>query len=215
MNKIFLSGVALTLFSGVAVAQNSLFPELEGQFQQPAVAEKPVVSGSAVEKADPETEVMDLDVAMEVEEEQKMNPPVAKPESQKKPAKAEDTNSQDNEEKENEKVEGNVVIEVQNVEGVLPYARTLAYCTGEAVLTNESDTILRQLSLTITYKDMPKELSYTYVGKKKSRTQKFMLIGLPCENILGMPKVEIKTCKLGKLSEEECKKRVQFIPPQG
>lgn len=216
MNKFFLGGVALTLFSSVAMAQdmNSLFPELEEQFKQPAVPEK--TEPAAPKKTQSETEVMDLNV---VGKEENAKPaPVTKPDSEKKPEKSTTESSSkapEEEEKENEKVEGNLTIEIQNVNGVLAYARTLSYCMAEAVLTNETNQKLDALFLTITYKDMPSDLVYSRVPKKKKRAQKFMLIGLPCEGIMGMPKYEIKACKLGKLSKKECEKLVQVIPPQG
>jgi len=202
MNKIFLSGLALVLGSGVAVAQEAdeLFPELAGQFEQAPVAEE-----------------VELNVEQEEVSEQP-NLPIAKPDLNKNaqdPDSNVPTNRRDEKVDTGEKVEGNLVIKIQNVDGVLPYARTLAYCTAEAVLTNETNQRLDQLALTITYKDMPKDLNYSGVAKKKSRTQKFMLIGLPCENIKGMPDVQVKTCKLGTQSEAACKKRVQFIPPSG
>ena len=202
MNKIFLGGLALVLSSGVAMAQEAdgLFPELAGQFEQAPVSEE-----------------VDLNVKREETSEQS-NLPIAQPDFKKEaqdPDSNIPTNRQDDKVDTGEKAEGNLLIEIQNVNGVLPYARTLAYCSAEAVLTNNTNQRLEQLSLKITYKDMPKDLNYANVSKKKKRTQKFMLIGLPCESIKGMPDVEIKACKLKDQSEAACKKRVQFIPPSG
>ena len=208
MNKIFLGGLMVMLGSGMAVAQESdtLFPELAGQFEQ----------APAVEPAEEVGEEIDLTVEQEKGGAPEL--PIVKPDFNK-PAQDPDSNNPTNGKDEKldtgEKVEGNLVIEIQNVDGVLPYARTLAYCSAEAVLTNETNQRLDQLSLTLTYKDMPKDLNYSNVSKKKKRTQKFMLIGLPCENIKGMPDVQVKTCKLGTQSEAACKKRVQVIPPSG
>ena len=107
-----------------------------------------------------------------------------------------------------------IKIQLQDLKGALPYARTLAYCSGTAVLTNETKQPLKSLSLTLTYKDMPAELSYSGVQPGKSQSQSLMLIGPPCESILNMPEIDIKTCQWGSQSEDNCKKRVQFLPPQ-
>ena len=112
-----------------------------------------------------------------------------------------------------ERQEGNLKIELENLNGVLPYARNMAYCYGEAVLTNETNQALDSLSVTLMYKDMPAELSYGGVKPHQKQSQQIMLIGPACEVILGMPEVDIKACKLGSQSENACKKRVQFIPP--
>ena len=112
-----------------------------------------------------------------------------------------------------ERQEGNLKIELQNLNGVLPYARNMAYCYGEAVLTNETNQALDSLSVTLTYKDMPADLSYGGVKPHQKQSQQIMLIGPACEIILGMPEIDIKACKLGEQPENACKKRVQFIPP--
>ena len=203
MNKVFLGALGVALWSGMAVAQDtdSLFPELRGQFEQAPVVE--------VEE--------EVDLTIEREEVGgKENPLNKKNDWRKRPLK-DDLNKtkEKDEEEEDQKDEGRLIIQVQNVDGVLPYARTMAYCTAEAVLTNETNQLLNQLAIKATYKDMPKDLAFTNVSKKKKRTKKFMLIGLPCENIKGMPEIEITSCKLGKMSEEACKKKVQFLPPSG
>ena len=197
MNKIFLGALALTFCSGVAMAQetDTLFPELKGQFEQIAPSQ---------------TETIDLTVE-QIDPASQSNQPSVQPNTQEKKS----TTEGEKQTPEDEKGEGKIIIQIENVEGVLPYARTLSYCSAEAVLTNETNQRLDELSLTITYKDMPKDLSYGGVPKKRTRTQKFMLIGLPCESIKSMPQVDIKTCKLKNLSEEACKKRVQFLPPGG
>ena len=208
MNKIFLSGLALTLCSSVALAQgtDALFPELEGQFEPaPDTQPEPV--------SPPQAEVIQLEVE-QVKTSTKPDSETAKPKADKKltPSDIRALAKKESEEGASE-TKGNLVIKIQDVDGVLPYARTLSYCSANAVLYNETNQLLEQLSLTVTYKDMPKDLNYAGVPKDRKRTQNFMLIGLPCESINGMPQFEIKTCKLRKQSEEECKKRVHFVPP--
>ena len=205
MNKIFLTAFTVILGSGVAIAQesDSLFPELAGQFERPSSSET-TVDLSVEQNSD-----------TKIQAEQKSSSTPKLPQNAQDPDSNTPTNRQDEKVDTGEKAEGNLVIEVQNVDGVLPYARTLAYCRADAVLINETNMRLEQLSITATYKDMPKELNYSNVSKGKKRTQNFMLIGLPCESITTMPNVEIKACKLGTLSESDCKKRVQFIPPSG
>jgi len=191
MNKIFLGALALTLCGGVAFAQeaDTLFPELKGQFE-PA----------------PQPETVDLTV------ERAENDPSAQTPAQTD-AKAPAQKKDEKKEKKTEKLEGKIIVQVQNVDGVLPYARTMAYCTGEMVVTNETNKFLGALSFTATYKDMPKDFSFGGIIKKRNQSKKFMLIGLPCESINGMPQFEIKSCRLRDVSEEACKKLVQFLPP--
>lgn len=104
-------------------------------------------------------------------------------------------------------------IQLGGLQGVLPYARTLSYCSGTATLTNETKQPLQSLSLTLTYGDMKSELSYGGVRPNGTQSRPVMLIGPPCESFLNMPEVEVKTCRWGAQSEDACKKKVKFIPP--
>ena len=103
---------------------------------------------------------------------------------------------------------------MKDVQGTLAYARTLSYCSAKVVLTNETNQRLDALSMTLTYKDMAKDISFSGVRKKKSQTREILLIGPPCEDILNEPNIDIKVCKMGNKSEEACKKRVQFVSPR-
>jgi len=193
----------------MALAQesNDLFPELQGQF-------KPA--------PEPQEEITELEVTVEKEEAPAVAPKAAEKEAPKKndvkkqdkksAEKAEETPQK--EEKE-EEAKGVIKVEIQNVKGVLTYARTMSYCSADVALTNESNLTLNQLSMVWTYKDMQTNLNFSGVQKGKKQTRNFMLIGLPCEGIMGMPDVEFKKCKLGSQSEEACKKRVQITPPSG
>lgn len=104
-------------------------------------------------------------------------------------------------------------IRLEKIQGTLPYARTLSYCAGTATLTNETKQPLQNLSLTLTYGDMPAELSYGGVKPNGTQSRPIMLIGPPCESFLNMPEIEVKSCRWGAQSEDACKKRVKFIPP--
>ena len=104
-------------------------------------------------------------------------------------------------------------IRLDDLQGVLPYARTLSYCSGTATLTNETKQPLQSLSLSLTYGDMTSELSYGGVQPNGTQSRPIMLIGPPCESFLNMPEIEIKTCRWGAHSEDACKKKVKFIPP--
>ena len=104
-------------------------------------------------------------------------------------------------------------IQLENIQGALPYARTLSYCAGTAVLTNETKQPLQVLSLTLTYGDMPAQLSFGGVQPNATQSRPVMLIGSPCESFLNMPEVEIQSCRWGAQPEAACKKKVKFIPP--
>ena len=188
MNKWIIGGLSIVLLSTVAVAQeNELFPELQGQFKEAAPSKKADAKPAKQNGKNKDVEARQIARA-------------------ERAMKEGDTGEQK---------EGNLRIQLQNLEGALPYARTLAYCYGDVVLTNETNQKLDQLALTLTYKDMPTQVSFGGVPKKGTQQKKIMLIGPPCEDILGTPDIEIKACKLGKQSEDACKKRVQFVQPNG
>ena len=109
--------------------------------------------------------------------------------------------------------EGNITVKLTNLKGVLPYARDFAYCFGDLVLTNDTNQKLESLTMELTYRDTPTIISFGAVDKKKTQKQALMLIGKACEDILSTPQVEVKSCKMPPQSEESCKRRVQFIPP--
>lgn len=196
MKKLIFVGMAMAMMSLPALAQElDLFPELQGQFEE-----------VAPEPDDTETNEAVTDGAKSGEEGQEDSETgLTEEQMRTKQAVEEDTDG--------EKREGNLKIQLQNMNGALPYVRSLAYCYGDAVLTNETNRDLESLNLKLTYGDMVTDVNYSGVPKKKQQKQKILLIGPPCEQILGMPKVDVVSCKMKDTTEDACKKRVQFVAP--
>ena len=200
MKKLIFVGMAMAMMSIPVLAQElDLFPELQGQFEQIA--------------PEPDDEAAENEMATgEQKKEDQENPDKAKgelTEEQMRTKQALEENTT------GEKHEGNLKIQLQNLNGALPYVKSLAYCYGDAVLTNETNRDLQGLSLKLTYGDMATDVNYSGVPKKKQQKQSILLIGPPCEQILGIPQMDIVSCKMKDTSEDACKKRVQFVSPNG
>ena len=109
--------------------------------------------------------------------------------------------------------EGNIEIHLEELNGKLALARNYSYCFADAVLENKTNVKLERLTITLSYQGSPNVLKYANVEKKGTQTQKIMMIGPECQAILSEPEIEIQECKLGQQTEDACKKKVQFIPP--
>ena len=215
MIKLFLSGIAVLSVSTFALAQGvNLFPELQGQFQKQntGLSVETVQKEDAPKKLTVEMEEVTLD---EDKKENKIPNQVAEKDKEQVTVSADPFAQQNQQEKEEERGEGNIEIKLTNLDGVLPYARDYSYCFGDLVLRNNTNQKLESLSIELTYRDTPTTVSFSGVAKKKTQKQALMLIGKACEDILSPPEVEITVCKMPPQSEEACKKRVQFIPPNG
>lgn len=194
MKKLIFSGVAVVMASLPVLAQEvDLFPELQGQFEQVA--------------PEPEDTVSEETAGDEVKQGDQKAGETGLTEEQMRTKQAVEKDST------GEKREGNLKIQLRDMNGALPYVKSLAYCYGDAVLTNETNQDLETLAIQLTYGDMVTDVNYSGVPKKKQQKKKILLIGPPCEQILGMPKVDIKACKMKDTTEDACKKRVQFVSP--
>lgn len=209
MIKLLLGTIAVVSVSGAVMAQGTdLFPELQGQFETPAVKEKVVEPSKNELKAQQDN--------TNTVENKKNDSQFSMPASDPFSVMADPFAAQNNVEQAGEPTaEGNLVIKFTEPKGVLPYARDFAYCSGELVLTNETNQKLEALSIKLTYRDTPTTLSFGATEKKGQQKQSLLLIGRACEDILLEPQMEVLTCKMPPQSEESCKKRVQFIPPNG
>ena len=168
-----------------------MFPELDAQFQQPA----PTKPAAAPEKRD---------IKVIPGQENKQKSPTAAAQ-QKEEIDKKDTGDED---------ERNLVVEFRNMGGALPYARNLAYCYGEAVLTNKTHHVLTSLVLKLTYGSSDVDLKFKKVNPQTQQAQRVVLVGSDCEYILNMPQVDIPECKLSTQSTDACKKKVRVIPPR-
>lgn len=208
MIKLLLGTIAVVSVSGTVMAQGTdLFPELQRQFEVPAVKEKVVEPSKNELKAQQDAKT---------ENNKKNDSQFSMPANNPFSVMADPFAAQNNVEQAGESAaEGNLVIKFTEPKGVLPYARDFAYCSGELVLTNETNQKLEALSIKLTYRDTPTTISYGATEKKGQQTQSLLLIGRACEDILTEPQMDVLTCKMPPQSEESCKKRVQFIPPNG
>ena len=184
--KLLLTTTALVLLSTAAFAQDTdLFPELNGRFDSPAKTEEAVRPSEKGSLA---------------------NDPAFAP-----------TNLTDEEVEEikGSKKDGNLKIYYDNMEGTLAYARNYSYCSADVILENNTNFPLKNLEIVLTYRDYPTSIDFSNVEKKGSQKQYLMIVGPACEDILTQPQIEIPVCQLGELNEAMCKKRVQFVPPNG
>ena len=195
MKKLIWGGLCVALMGTPVLAQEiELFPELQGQFEQIAPDEPQ---------------------APQAEEDKTELTKPSKKKFQKELTEDELSARQalENGDTDGQKKEGNLKIQLRNMEGTLPYVRTMAYCYADAVLTNETNRTLKKLAVRLTYGDMGTDLNYGGVRKKGRQQRKILLIGPPCEQILGMPQIDIKACEMENMTEDACKKRVQFVAP--
>lgn len=197
MIRFAFIGLALCFLGGTAHAQTAdLFPELQGKFQQPATTKPATVN---------ELDSADLFQAPDT--------PAVKPAAKSPaiPTKAEPvipTAEQD------ETGENNLKVEIQNINATLTLARNFSYGKADIVVKNETNQQLNLLVIDLTYGETTTQITFSNVPKKQEQTQAFMMIGPDCDYMDTLPKMEVKTCKLGKLSDEACKNRVQLTPLQ-
>ena len=108
----------------------------------------------------------------------------------------------------------NLKVEIQNINATLTLARNFSYGKADIVVKNETNQQLNLLVIDLTYGETTTQITFSNVPKKQEQTQAFMMIGPDCDYMDTLPKMEVKTCKLGKLSDEACKNRVQLTPLQ-
>ena len=110
------------------------------------------------------------------------------------------------------KGEGNLEVSLTNLEGTLPFARNFSYCFADVVLNNKMNRRLENLTMTLVYGNEKNQITFSGVGRNKTQTQKLMMVGPGCEDILSQPQVDVQDCRLAGQTTS-CKDRVQFTPP--
>ena len=195
MKKLLGCAVGVLLPLSAMAQGADLFPELEGRFQpaQPVEAvnsEKP----EATREGQPANQILGEN-------------------GEKNDADVVQSGQVAPEEVTESAGEGNIEIKLDEIEGTLALARNYSFCSANVVLDNKTNLKLEKLVIELTYQGMPNILEFSGVEKKRTQTQPMMMIGEECEAILNEPDVTIQECKLGKQTEDACKGKVQFIPP--
>ena len=181
--KKLLFGISLILFSTPVLAQtNVLFPELQGQFKstqkseqvQPVITEEPTdipqkkVDLFASDFQEDEGQVLDGFDLFEDNSLPEINDfsddtTLTDDEIPAVSEQTEDENSTDDD------GSGNLRIEIQDVYAMLPYARNMAYCKANFVLTNETNQTLDSLTLEVSYDGNTNTMTFNGVKKKEKQ----------------------------------------------
>lgn len=107
---------------------------------------------------------------------------------------------------------GNLRLVVTSADSIRPTMRNFSYCTAQISLENGTSQTLKSLNVRLTYAPLPVNVSFSGVAKNQSQTQQITLIGEACDGILNQPIMEVQNCQITNMSENECKKRVEFVP---
>ena len=193
MKKLLGCAVGILLSTSALAQGTELFPELEGRFQ-------PAQQAQTTDSVNPAGQGSNGEAQPAVRVEQASVDAV----QSGKVAPEEVTEAAG---------EGNIEIKLDNIEGTLALARNYSFCSAEVVLENKTNLTLEKLVIDLTYMGQPNTLKFTGVPKKSKQTQPMMMIGGECEGILNEPEITISECELGKQTEDSCKSKVQFIPP--
>lgn len=185
--KLFLISLSVLLIGSSALAQSQgLFPELNGRIQTPRpVPTAPVETDGVARPTTPTSLFPELKTnhQLEQEAENAMQP-----------------------------MSGNLRLVIDNVNSTLPPARNFSYCSATMTLENETSRRLESLTVSLTFGETGVQLSFQNVDKKARQKQDLTLAGNICQSILAMPQMEVVSCKMTGVSEDACKKRVEFVP---
>lgn len=107
---------------------------------------------------------------------------------------------------------GNLRLVVASADRIAPTMRNFSYCTAEIRLENGTSQVLQNLKVLLNYSPLSTGIAFSGVAKNQSQTTKITLVGESCDNILNQPTIEVQSCKITNMSEEDCKKRVEFVP---
>lgn len=88
----------------------------------------------------------------------------------------------------------------------------LALCIGKLRLQNNTDTVLQNLTVEITYGSIPLTIQFGNVAPGANQEQGTALAGSSCNQLLGAPKLDIKTCTMPGVSADDCKSQVKYVP---
>lgn len=107
---------------------------------------------------------------------------------------------------------GNLRLVIDNVNSTLPPARNFSYCSATMTLENETGRKVDSIEIVLTFRESKVKMNFKNVDKKGRQTQDLTLAGDICQSILTVPLVDVTSCKMVGVSEDACKKRVEFVP---
>ena len=181
-----------------------LFPELAGIGKRSnGTSQQAAEEVSAPQANKTEETVVQVDVVFDGQV------PEAAVASQETSDKAEEE-EEDADEK-NKKIQ----IYMANAESTITPNTNFSYCFGQIKFANEMKKPVQALTVEIVYGPYPNTYNIRNLVKDSEQSESVTFVGETCKHILEMPKVTIKRCVVEKMTEAECKKRVEFIPLRG
>ncbi len=77
-------------------------------------------------------------------------------------------------------------------------------------LTNESEAILRSLSLELQWSAMKTSISFKNIASDASGKINYRLMGEGCYTISGAPEITVKACRLQNYTDDECADKIEW-----
>lgn len=106
---------------------------------------------------------------------------------------------------------GYFVISPGMVQIIEPSVSRFQFCMGNLILTNNTNTPLQDLSVTIDYTPIKLPVQFGGVLPGASTTQKIYLATEGCQMLTKVPNMNIDNCQAQGMTEEECKATVKYI----
>lgn len=100
---------------------------------------------------------------------------------------------------------------IDNVNATITPNPVTSYCSASLGIFNMLGKELKEFSGSFTFGDMTKEFKFSNLAKEKASGYKYMFVGTACEQILNIPELNIKTCKVDGWSEKKCKEKVKYL----
>lgn len=226
----FLCFVSVLGLSFASFAQeNALFPDLKrgGQNQAPAQQEQapapaPTAQGGLLPEqipslfANEDTSAISREEILERVNERGLSDVLEEENdglsvSLSAGVKAQETAEAKDDENQKPKGSGQFILSPERVQIIEPSIARFQFCMANISLKNDSDKTLYNLNAIIHYTPIDMPFDFSNVSPGDSVTRKIYMAAEGCQKLVTTPPVTINVCRAENMTEEECKKSVNYV----
>ncbi len=229
--NIFLFS-SFVLLSGVAFAQTkkepSLFPELDFGVIQTEAGDDDITSTKAENLLDEQADIQedgaeslailediqeDIDPELQQKEENPQEAELSAEQNEIQGTQPTPDQEMLSDEEESEEEEKKYIFTALNdIKSYPATIKAVSYCSGYYVLFNDTKRVVQEISGTLGIGDQTKDFKFENVQSGGSVGLPLQIVGAACDSMLQIPDIQIKVCKVERMSEKKCRERFVFVP---
>lgn len=116
------------------------------------------------------------------------------------------------EEETEEEKDRKIYFALNDIQNNLVAVREVSFCSAHFVLYNDTKRTVNEISGSIKIGDHEEKFKFSGVAPAKAVGLPVQIIGKSCEEIMNIPTLNLKVCKVERMSEKNCRTKLIYVP---